>query len=205
MAVDAMKVGKEFEQKVTSMEQLADDTPDLDKMAGGCRKDLDAAVMSAPLKIELRGRIEGIQKKASDATKKALQKRIDLCLNEVKKVVAASTDKEVLVMNVDIGADSKASQSVLNTVKAMAPKIAFLGITEEIPGSGGKVMVFASVPDTIIDTTGLKADEWVRTALESCNGRGGGKPTNAQGQAKECSDINTIIDAATKFAELVRK
>jgi alanyl-tRNA synthetase len=197
----ALSQGAEFEQRVSKAEQLSDDTPDLDKQAGAIRKELDEAFMSASVKAELRARIEAIQKRASDAKKKALQKRVDVCLNELRgdleQVVAAG--HTVLVRSVDIGADSKASQRVLNTVKELAPDVAFLGISEEEPGSGGKVLTFASVPDAVTDA--IRADEWVRAALEPCGGRGGGKPGNAQGQAQECRDVSVIVDAAKAFAE----
>jgi alanyl-tRNA synthetase len=198
----ATQTGHEFEAKVTDLEQLPADTTDLDKFAGSFRKDLDAAFISAPIKIKLRARIEGIQKKANDASKKALQQRIDICLNSVKQIVRDSVDANTrqLVLSVDIGTDAKAAQSVINTVKNLAPDIAFMGISEEIPGSGGKIMAFASVPDSMISEKGLKADDWVRVTLESCNGRGGGKPSNAQGQAMECNDVAAVIENATKFA-----
>jgi alanyl-tRNA synthetase len=201
-AVEAQEVGKKFQKIVEDAEQLSTETPDLDKTAGAIRKDLDSAFLSASLKTDLRARIEGIQKKATDAKKKALQKRVDTCLNEVKKDVqeALNSNKKVLVLNVDISADSKASQRVMNAVKDLAPDIAFLGLSEEEPGSGGKLMAFASVPESLVGA-GLRADEWVRAALDSCGGRGGGRPGNAQGQAKECEDVTSVLAAGNAFAE----
>jgi alanyl-tRNA synthetase len=104
------------------------------------------------------------------------------------------------VLNVDIGADSKASQKIVNAVKKIAPDMAFLGLSEEEQGSGGKVMAFAVVPDYLVEA-GLKADEWVRSSLEGCGGRGGGKAGNAQGQAVECSDVEAVVAAANSFAK----
>jgi len=37
--------------------------------------------------------------------------------------------------------------------------------------------------------------------LEPAGGRGGGKPGIAQGQAKECSDVEALMDAAKTFVE----
>lgn len=201
-AKQALAEGDTFQALVADAEKLVADTPDLDKTAGSIRKDLDAAFLSASVKAELRSRIEGIQKKAVDAKKRALAQRVDIVLNEIKSEVesALASNKQVLVFNVDIGADSKASQRVMNTVQDLAPDLAFLGLSEEEPGSGGKLLAFASVPDSLIDS-GLNADEWVRSALESCGGRGGGKPGNAQGQAKECVDVAAVLDAANIFAE----
>jgi len=202
LASNAVEEGKKIEATVADAENLPPDTPDLDKQAGVMRKELDEAFVSATLKAELRARIEAIQKKAVDAKKAALARRVDLALNEVTADVeaAVTAGKKVMVMNVDIGADSKASQKVMNAVKKAAPDMAFMGISEEEAGSGGKVLAFSTIPDALVEA-GFKADNWVRATLEICGGRGGGKPGNAQGQAKECSDIDAVISAANAYAD----
>ena len=201
-AKDAIEEGLKFEAVVADLESLSAETEGLDKKAGATRKEVDEAFLSATLKAELRNRIENVQKKANEAKKAALAQRVNLVLNDVKTDVetALSNNVRTLVLNVDIGADSKASQQVINAVKKIAPDMAFMGISEEEPGSGGKVMAFALVPDSLVDA-GLKADEWVRTALEVCGGRGGGKPGNAQGQAPTCTDVDAVLTAAKSFAE----
>jgi alanyl-tRNA synthetase len=200
-AKQALAEGGRFAGLVTEAEALDAASVGLDKQAGALRKDLDAAFVSAAHKATLRNRIEGIQKKATDAKRKALQKRVDSVLNELKTdiEVAIADGKKSMVVAVDIGADSKASQRVMKTVQSVAPDMAFLGVTEEEPGSGGKIMAFAIVPDSLVDA-GFKANEWVLAALETAGGRGGGKPGNAQGQAKECEDVQAVLDAAGAFA-----
>ena len=202
-AVEALQGGEKFQSTVEEMERLAADTPNLDKQAGAIRTELDAAFVSASLKSELRARIEAIQKKADGAKKKALQKRVDACLENVKKSTeeAVAANSKVLVLDVDIGADGKSAQNVVNTVKKLAPEMAFLGVSQEEPGSEGKLLAFASVPDSLVEESGLKADEWVRAALEVCGGRGGGQAGYAQGQAPACKDVGPVIDAANSFAE----
>eukprot|EP00978_Attheya_sp_CCMP212_P042073 scaffold250627_cov46-Attheya_sp.AAC.4 len=201
VAIKAIEEGAKFESMVAEAEGLSADSPGLDKKAGALRKELDAAFVSAPLKADLRAKIEVIQKKGIEANKAALAQRVDKCLNVVKEEVEAAMaeNKRVLVLNVDIGADSKASQKVMNAVKKTAPDMAFMGISEEEMGTGGKVMAFCIVPDAILGD-GLNANEWVKAALESCGGRGGGKPGSAQGQAGECSDIEAVLAEANSFA-----
>jgi len=115
-AKEAMVLGRAFEQRVGSAEGSSDGGEE----AGALRKDLDAAFISATVKAELRGRIEGLQKKAADAKKKLMQQRVDQCLNTIKsqieEVLTSSPSQKTMVLNVDIGADSKASQKVMNTV-----------------------------------------------------------------------------------------
>jgi alanyl-tRNA synthetase len=201
-AKEAIAEGEKYEKIVAEAEGLSADTEGLDKQAGAIRKDVDAAFLSATLKAELRSRIEGIQKKANDAKKAALAQRVDKVINVVKEDLtkAAENGEKMLVLNVDIGADSKASQKVINTVKQIAPEMAFMGLSEEEFGSGGKLLAFALVPDALVEV-GLKADDWVRGTLEVCGGRGGGKPGNAQGQAPQCSDVEEVFAAAINFAK----
>lgn len=46
---------------------------------------------------------------------------------------------------------------------------------------------------------GLKADEWLRAALEACGGRGGGRATSAQGQAADAGEMGKGMAAAEAF------
>ena len=201
-AVAAIQQGEAVQTQIEALEAIPVDTPDLDKQAGALRKEIDEAFLSASVKAEARGRIELIQKKAVEAKKAAIAQRVNIVLNDVKKDVeeAVAAKKKVVVLNVDIGADSKASQTVMNAVKKISgEELAFMGLSEEEVGSGGKIMAFAFVPDAMV-AEGFKADEWIRAALESCNGRGGGKPGSAQGQAQECADVDAVMAAANSFA-----
>ena len=199
----AIEEGSRFNELVSSLESDSVDggVEDLDKLAGALRKDLDAGYISAPLKAELRARIEALQKQGVEAKKAQLQKRIDRCLNDVREQIqsASAAGKQALVLNTDIGADSKASQRIMNAVKDLAPGMAFMGISEEDPGSGGKLTCYAIVPDSMV-AQGFHADDWVKAALANCGGRGGGKANSAQGQAKECSDIENVVSEGNSYA-----
>jgi alanyl-tRNA synthetase len=203
VAQQAIDQGRHFQEAVQTLEEedVTKDTPDLDKRAGALRKDLDQAFLSAPLKIELRGRIEMLQKRALEIKKAALAGRMDRVLEELKVTLRGGSENPFWVMTVPIGGDTKAAQKVMNTVKNLAPNTAFLGISEEEPGSGGKIMVFSVVPDAMVTDMGLKADEWINAALRTCGGRGGGKPNSAQGQAKECQDLSKVVEEAEIFAK----
>jgi len=208
LAQQAQRLGREQTQIVTEAETWdPSTTPDLDKRAGVLRKELEdlSSQLSAPLQTELRARIDAIQKKAVEYKKKQLAGRVDRVLNQIEQVLLDNKDEKVLVLPVDIGADSKASQKVLNLVQKVAPHTAFMGISEEEEGSGGKVLAFCLVPEELASGELLKADAWIRTALESCGGRGGGRPTNAQGQAKECDNVAQLIADAQEFATVALK
>ncbi len=153
------------------------------------------------MKSELRARIESVQKKGIEAKKRLLARRVDLCLNGVRDEVesALSSGRRSLVLNLDIGADSKASQKVIKEVQKMAPELAFMGISEEDAGSGGRVLCFAVVPDALTKETGLRADEWLKDVLDSVGGSGGGKPGSAMGQVPQCDDVGAVVARAESF------
>lgn len=48
-------------------------------------------------------------------------------------------------------------------------------------GESDKIPVFAVVTETATQQQGLKANEWVQGTMKQFQGRGGGKPSNAQG------------------------
>lgn len=73
-----------------------------------------------------------------------------------------------------------------------------LGFSEAEVGSGGKVLAFARVPDTMV-SRGLQANEWLAAALEPLGGRGGGKSGSAQGQAPTSAELGTAKEAAAEF------
>lgn len=203
-AIKAIAEGNKFEDRTLALESInADETPDLDKQAGALRKDVDAAEFSAALKSELRARLDQVQKRGFEAKKRLLAGRVDKVLNTVIADVeqALEDGKKTLVLNLDIGANSKASQKVIKAVQKIAPRLAFMGVSEEEAGSGGKVLCFAIVPESVMNDTGLKANEWLKDVLDSVGGRGGGRPGSAQGQAPLCDDVEAVIANAEKFVE----
>ena len=178
---------------------LYNEYKDLQKLSGYVREELEAASISASRKDELRDHVTKLQKEG----KEALQHRVYVCMNHVRAKVreALVNNERVLVFVTDIRANAKASQSITKKVKKMAPELAFMGLSEEKQGSGGKVLCFTSVPDSLIEKSGLKADEWVRNTLESIGGRSGGKPSNAQGRAPKCKDIDAILEQGKAYAK----
>merc|ERR1712176_210312 len=195
-AIKAIAEGNKFEDRTLALERInADETPDLDKQAGALRQDVDAVEFSAALKSELRARLDQVQKRGIEAKKRLLAGRVDKVLNTVIADVeqALEDGKKTLVLNLDIGANSKASQKVIKAVQKIAPCLAFMGVSEEEAGSGGKVLCFAIVPESVMNDTGLKANEWLKDVLDSVGGRGGGRPGSAQGQAPLCDDVEAVI------------
>ncbi len=154
--------GSKYEGRTAILECLvAQSMPVLDKEEGVLRKDLDTAKLSAALKLELHARIESVQKRGIKEKKRLLAHRIDLCLNRVRDEVklALLSKRRLLVLNLDIRANSKALQKMFKEVQKIAPELSFMGISEEDAGSKGRVLCFAIMPDALTKETGLKVNE----------------------------------------------
>lgn len=64
----------------------------------------------------------------------------------------------------------------------------------------GKALAYAGVPDSL--SKQLNAVEWVKGPLAALGGKGGGKPTTAQGQGPNVEKVPDAIRAAEEFAQL---
>ena len=62
----------------------------------------------------------------------------------------------------------------------------------------GKALVYAGVPADMIKQ--IKAGDWLKSALEVMGGKGGGKPTAAQGQGPDIAKLSEALEAAARFA-----
>lgn len=63
----------------------------------------------------------------------------------------------------------------------------------------GKVLAYAGVPDAVVAK--LKASDWVNAVLAVLGGKGGGKPTTAQGQGTNLDQVDAALATATEFAQ----
>jgi alanyl-tRNA synthetase len=165
--------------------------------------------VSTPLKAKLRGEVEALQRRAAAASKAAAAKAADTGVNAAKAAAqtAAAAGAAALVTEVRIGSDAKAVKRVLDAVAAVAPQLAFFGISaEHCSGDSssaersGKLLCFA-VCSEAAQATGLAADQWVAAAVSACGGRGGGKPGAAQGQAPDAAKMQQVIDAANAYIQ----
>ncbi len=62
-----------------------------------------------------------------------------------------------------------------------------------------KALVYAGVPSEL--SKKLSAGDWVKAALEVLGGKGGGKPTTAQGQGPLVEKLPEAIKAAAAYAD----
>jgi len=80
---------------------------------------------------------------------------------------------------------------------ATAAGAALVGVPLLVLGAGKTACALATAPDG----SPVDAKEWVNAALGACGGKGGGKPSRAQGAARDPTNVAQALEAAKAFAE----
>ena len=65
----------------------------------------------------------------------------------------------------------------------------------------GKVLAYTGVPADMAKA--MPAGNWLKVALDVLGGKGGGKPTNAQGQGPHVDKLPEAMSAAEAHAESI--
>ena len=160
---------------------------------------VDQAAIPAARKNQLREAVQVLVKGVIEEQKKAA------AVNKAKAVEAAvaAADKAAengeafLITRVpDIGLDVKALQEAWNAIQKQHPTLAVMFFSE----GDGKGLAYAGVPQEI--SKKLPAGEWVKVALEVLGGKGGGKPTSAQGMGPNVEAIDDAAKAAALLAAM---
>ena len=77
-----------------------------------------------------------------------------------------------------------------------------MSVTDLLLSAGkGKALAYTGVPADLAKK--LPAGEWLKVALEVLGGKGGGKPTNAQGQGPLIDKLPEAMEAAKSHAERI--
>ena len=99
----------------------------------------------------------------------------------------------VMIALLKAEADAKALEGAMTSVVAKKPDVAVMLI-----GAGKTAAALAVVPKAMEEK--LSAKDWVNEALQTCGGKGGGKPGRAQGAARDPSNVTAAETAAKAFA-----
>eukprot|EP00798_Chlamydomonas_sp_ICE-L_P016393 gene16393-22595_t len=204
---------------------------ELGPAVGALKQDVDVAVIPAAKKATLRDQLATLQMKAAANANKAMGQDVaaaDTAVAEGKAftvsymvadaskaaanankakamgqaVAAADTavaeGKAFIVSFIDVDADTKATTEAWNAVSAKHPGLCAMFISPD--AVKGKVLVYAGVPQEC--TNKIKAGEWVNAVLKIVNGKGGGKPTTAQGQGTAVDKVDEGVQVGIEFAAL---
>ncbi|CAM9311423.1 unnamed protein product [Chrysoparadoxa australica] len=204
-AMDAIDAGQRLQAAFDSTDGMPDAA--LEGEVTRLRKELNTATMSAALKGKLRASAEQLQKKLVANAKSAAAARATEGVNEAQQAAkdAAARGDSALVMEVRIGADSKAVKRVLDAVAKAAPGLSFMGFSAEYEdaveeGQPRKVLCFNQVSAADLES-GVDAKQWLTAALEPLGGRGGGRPYSAQGQAPSSEKLPAALAASEAYVK----
>ena len=187
-----------FEEQVTALEVTTTTSTNLDDdlsaAVAALRKELEACVISVPVKVNLRARLEVLQKKCAEENKKRGSKSLDSCLSLVKD----SVEGQAMAVELLRGVDLKGVQRVVDIVKKSNPACHFFGVVEGGEGSD-KHVVFTVVPEKNSGAVAeFPAEAWLARVMDKFEGKGGGKGSFAQGQVavERCPDPAKLVTAA---------
>ena len=98
-----------------------------------------------------------------------------------------------------MGLDPKALTEAWNAITAKHGE-AVCALLVSVDDDKGKVLAYAGVPAGL--SSKIKANEWVGAALAAVGGKGGGKPTAAQGQGPDTAKASDALKLAEEFATM---
>ena len=64
---------------------------------------------------------------------------------------------------------------------------------------GQRATLIAGLSEDLVQSTALKAGDWVKVAAEVIGGRGGGKPTLAQAGCKDAGNLSRALEAGKEW------
>ncbi|PRW58002.1 alanine--tRNA ligase isoform A [Chlorella sorokiniana] len=159
---------------------------------------VSSATIPAVRKAALQDALTALVRRVLDHEKKAAAANKEKAVAAAVEASDAAAERgdKFLVTKIDVGLDSKALQEAWNAIQKKHPALPVLFVS----AGEDKAMAYAGVPQDL--SKELPAGEWVKEALTQLGGKGGGKPTTAQGSGPDVAKVDDALAAATKLAGL---
>ncbi len=155
----------------------------------------------AAQQIELRNLVEDLRKAAFTGQKNAKTEQLEAAQQYAEQIMESlGSSDQVHVGRLDVGSNVIALTNAIKAIRARHPQVAVLLISSEIVKGKPKVTVVTQVPDEVA-SQGLKANEWAAAVAQLLGGKGGGKPTTAQGSGTAIERIPEALQLALSFAQ----
>ncbi|EDV25551.1 uncharacterized protein TRIADDRAFT_23916 [Trichoplax adhaerens] len=150
-------------------------------------------------KDELRETLKKVKKTIIDIEKAADSKRSQEVVEKAKEIASQSKDLSAVVEVLEAGLSSKVLDSALKQFHSIAPNTAAMLFS--VDSEGRRVTCLCQVPEAIMKK-GLSASDWVKSVMNVLEGKGGGKPTSAQGSGTNVAGLNNALNLAKEFAKM---
>ena len=141
--------------------------------------------------------MKAAKKKIDDEDRQKKAAVLGDVIEAAKQLLEANPGLPYLVAELHAYANNKAIDGALKQVKALAPEtptIFFSGDEDT-----GKILCMSYSPKSAIGK-GLKSNEWCGNVQAIINGKGGGKPDNAQASGTNVSGLEAAMEASHVFA-----
>ena len=198
-AASAIRKGEELSAKMAALQADATDAEAVATQRSATKAlklEIDEVTISAHLKAELREALSVREKALAQAMKSAANaeanKAAAAALDEAQLAKAGGQRYVVLELK-DVNA--KAMQPLVQSVVKQTGLATF---AMAVDADAGKVACMAAVPEA--DVGALAANKWLSAVLEKIEGRGGGKPTSAQGSGSAVDKVPEAIEKARDLA-----
>ncbi|KAG7657024.1 DHHA1 domain [Arabidopsis suecica] len=199
-AFDALNAASLLEREVEDASRAEGSA--LEKKVSALKSRVDAAIIPAAKKADIRTKIASLQNEVRKAQKKIaeqnLKKSVKLATEAAES--AASDGKTFCIIQLDVGLDAAAVREAVSKVMEKKGMSIMVFSTDE---STNKAVVCAGVPEKSDQFKPLDVTEWLTTALGPLKGRcGKGKGGLASGQGTDASQVQAALDMASSFASM---
>ncbi|CAN8302991.1 unnamed protein product [Cochlearia groenlandica] len=174
----------------------------LEKIVAGLKSRVDAAIIPAAKKADIRAKIVLLQNEVRKAQKKIAEENLKKSVKVTTEAAesAASDGKTFCIIQLDVGLDAAAVREAVSKVMEKKGMSIMVFSTDE---TTNKAAVCAGVPDKSDQFKRLDVTEWLTTALGPLKGRcGKGKSGLASGQGTDATQVKEALDMAASFASL---
>jgi len=174
------------------------DDAQLEPLVRALSNQIEQAVIPLPRKEELKKSLTGLQERVKQA-KKARAKELAAEAVEHARAIAARAESDVVVATLEVAGDRGALLQAAHTILDNKPGAAAMLLSASDDPDAPSVAVVAAVDESVVKR-GLKAGDWVRHVSQVLGGKGGGKPTQAQGGGKDLAKLEEALNQAREFA-----
>jgi len=165
-------------------------------------QEVDDAVIPADAKKNYRSELKTLSEEVLKAQKKKQQETSKGADSFVEEVIAELNEdkKPFIVKSIDAQGKNALMTKAIKSITEAHPDVSIMLVSVDSKAKKPKVVFVAAVPQAVVDK-GLSAKDWAACAAEICGGKGGGKPTTAQGAGTKVEEVDVAIAEALKFAE----
>eukprot|EP01101_Sappina_pedata_P005033 TRINITY_DN2238_c0_g1_i1.p1 TRINITY_DN2238_c0_g1~~TRINITY_DN2238_c0_g1_i1.p1 ORF type:complete len:273 (-),score=175.50 TRINITY_DN2238_c0_g1_i1:93-911(-) len=188
-----------YNTRIEELEKLADTKPEsLSEPVKTLEKELLEIELPAYSRIRFRERVSKLKNiKPKKESQEEKGKILEQFINDADAHLTTTGDKFYV-------ARFDAAGGVMTTLVDIAKKINEKHQNASIllvSPDAKKATFHAKVPQSVVSSTGLKANAWASAAAVVCGGKGGGKPDTASGAGTNLDKIPEALEAAIAYAK----